>query len=284
MAEQQQLAVIPQRQGILAKFGERYDLEPQKVMNIVAQTVFKGSDKEPPLGPEEVAAALIVCNAYNLNPFTKEIYAFRSKGKLLIVVGVDGWSAIVNRQEQLNGIEFEEHFDEKGYIKAVTCKIHRKDCALPVVVTEYTHECRRDSTPWQTMPIRMTRNRAFVQCARIAFSVSGIIDNDEAQTIEGSPEFVSNQTKQIIDQSASKTEAVKSVIAKRAQAGRKQEQAQAETQQAEPSKDADTSANGVTKTTEESRSANTSTSQSEEPTTGQTEKTYEYPEKDGGLW
>jgi phage recombination protein Bet len=249
MAEQQQLAVIPQRQGILAKFGERYDLEPQKVMNIVAQTVFKGSDKEPPLGPEEVAAALIVCNAYNLNPFTKEIYAFRSKGKLLIVVGVDGWSAIVNRQEQLNGIEFEEHFDEKGYIKAVTCKIHRKDCALPVVVTEYTHECRRDSTPWQTMPIRMTRNRAFVQCARIAFSVSGIIDNDEAQTIEGSPEFVSSQTKQIIDQSATRTDAVKAAVHARATRATKAQpqtvEAQVETQampreDAEPAKEADT--------------------------------------------
>jgi hypothetical protein len=30
MADQQNhLAVIPQKQGIIAKFGERYDLEPQ---------------------------------------------------------------------------------------------------------------------------------------------------------------------------------------------------------------------------------------------------------------
>jgi phage recombination protein Bet len=222
----QQLAVSPQRQGIIAKFGEQYDMEPGKVMNIVANTVFKGSDKEPPLVPEEIAAALIVCNAYNLNPFTKEIYAFRSKGKLLIVVGIDGWATIVNRQPQFNGIEFEEHFDDRGNIRAVTCRMHRKDRALPTVVTEYTHECRRDTIPWNTMPIRMTRNRAFVQCARIAFSVSGIIDNDEAQTIEGSPEFVTGETKAIIDQSSSKMDAVKAVIKKRAQAGNGKEQAQ----------------------------------------------------------
>jgi phage recombination protein Bet len=231
----QQTALVPQRQGIIAKFGERYDLEPNKVMNIVAQTVFKGSDKEPPLAPEEIAAALIVCNAYNLNPFTKEIYAFRSKGKLLIVVGVDGWAAIVNRQEELNGIEFEEHFDDKGFIRAVTCKIHRKDCALPVVVTEYTHECRRDTVPWNTMPIRMTRNRAFVQCARVAFSISGIVDDDEARTIEGSPEFISSASKQIIDQSATRTEAVKAVVRKRAQAGNgKDHEPEPAQQQAEP--------------------------------------------------
>jgi phage recombination protein Bet len=197
-----------------------YDVEPQKVLAIVAATVFKQAGNEPPLSQEETAAALIVCNAYNLNPFTKEIYAFRSKGKLLVVVGVDGWAAIVNRQSELNGIEFEEHFDDKGVIRAVTCKIHRKDCALPVVVTEYTHECRRDTIPWNTMPIRMTRNRAFVQCARVAFSVSGIIDSDEAQTIEGSPEYVTHETRAIIDSSATKTDAVRAVVAKRANAAK----------------------------------------------------------------
>ena len=224
-----QLAVTPQRQGVIAKFATMYDVEPQKVLAIVAATVFKQAGNEPPLSQEETAAALIVCNAYNLNPFTKEIYAFRSKGKLLIVVGVDGWAAIVNRQSELNGIEFEEHFDDKGVIRAVTCKIHRKDCALPVVVTEYTHECRRDTIPWNTMPIRMTRNRAFVQCARVAFSVSGIIDSDEAQTIEGSPEYVTHETRAIIDSSATKTDAVKAVVAKRANAAK--EKAQPEQQQ-----------------------------------------------------
>lgn len=224
MADQQTAIVPASRPGIIAKFGERYDLDANKVLSIVANTVFRGSDKEPPLTNEEVAAALIVCNAYELNPFTKEIYAFRSKGKLLIVVGVDGWSTIVNRQAQLNGVEFEEHFDEKGFIHAVTCKIHRKDRALPTVVTEYTHECRRDTIPWQSMPIRMTRNRAFVQCARIAFSISGIVDDDEAMTIDGSPEFRGKPIDAQIDTSGTRTETVKQVIQHRKQR-----------QQAEPS-------------------------------------------------
>jgi phage recombination protein Bet len=210
---------------MIAKFAERYDVASDKVFALVGSTIFRAAKQEDALTPEETVAALIVCNAYDLNPFTKEIYAFRSKGKLLIVVGVDGWAAIVNRQTQLNGIEFDEHFDDKGIIRAVTCKIHRKDCALPVVVTEYTHECRRDTIPWNTMPIRMTRNRAFVQCARVAFSISGIVDDDEARTIEGSPEFAPSETRTIIDQSQSKSDAVKSVVRRRAQQveGNKQE-------------------------------------------------------------
>ena len=223
-AQQQSTALVTQRQGVITKFATAYDLEPAKVLSIVANTIFRANKQEDALSQEEIAAALIVCNAYSLNPFTKEIYAFRSKGKLLIVVGVDGWAAIVNRQSQLNGIEFEEHFNDKGVIQAVTCKIHRKDCALPVVVTEYTHECRRDTIPWQTMPIRMTRNRAFVQCARMAFSISGIVDDDEARTIEGAPEFVTSETKAIIDQAPSKTDAVKAVVAKRAARAAAQEE------------------------------------------------------------
>lgn len=172
---------------LLQRFSQRYEIDATKVLAIVGATVFRQGKDEPPLSPEETQAALIVINQYDLNPFTKEIYAFRSKGKLLIIVGVDGWSVIVNRQEQLNGIEFEEHFDDKGAIQSVTCKIHRKDRALPTVITEYTRECKRDTDPWRNMPVRMTRNRAFVQCARLAFSITGIIEEDEAQTIEGAP-------------------------------------------------------------------------------------------------
>lgn len=226
-----QTAPTINRPGIVAKFGERYDLDPAKVMGIVAQTIFRQGSNEQPLSNEEVAAALIVANAYELNPFTKELYAFRSKGKLLIVVGVDGWSTIVNRQPQMNGIDFEEHFDDKGIIHAVTCKIFRKDRALPIVVTEYTHECRRDTVPWNTMPIRMTRNRAFVQCARIAFSISGIVDDDEANTIEGAPEFNSRPIDLELTAGSTRTDTVKQVIQHRKARTNGQQETQADSGQ-----------------------------------------------------
>lgn len=219
------------RKSVMLSFATEYGLEPAKVMSIVTETIFRGGREEPPLTPAEVAAALIVCNAYNLNPFTKEVYAFRSKGKLLIVVGVDGWSTIVNRQPQLNGIEFEEHFDEQGAIQAVTCKIHRKDRALPVIVTEYTRECFRDTDPWRKMPIRMTRNRAFVQCARIAFSISGIVDDDEAGTIEGAPMLAGPSTL-ALESGASRTENVKAAIA-HAKGQQKKKEAPAPQQEAD---------------------------------------------------
>lgn len=182
--------------SLLAKFGERYEIEPAKVLSILANTAFKQSGNEPALSNDEVAAAMIVCNQFDLNPFLKEIYAFRSKGKLLIVVSVDGWCKIINERKQLNGMEFEEHFDETGKIYSVTCKLHRSDRTMPTVVTEYIDECKRPTDPWTKSPIRMLRHRALMQCARYAFSISGIVDEEEAALID--PTF--NPSIPIIDQ------------------------------------------------------------------------------------
>ena len=172
------------KRSILESIGARYQIDPAKVMSVLSATAFKQSKEEPPLTPEEFQAALIVANQYELNPFTKEIFAFRSKGKLLTVVSIDGWCAVINRRPELNGIEFTEQF-ENGKIFSVTCKIHRKDRALPIVVTEYLSECQRDTDPWKKSPIRMLRHKALIQCGRVAFSVSGIVDPEEAETIAG---------------------------------------------------------------------------------------------------
>jgi len=182
-----QAAIQPVSRNILAhRFADRFEIDPANVMSIVASTIFKQGKDEAPLTPDETHAAMIVCNQYDLNPFLKEIYAFRSKGKLLIYVSVDGWCKVINRQEQLDGIEFEEHFDDKGKISGVTCKIFRKDRRMPIVVTEYWSECSRDTEPWRKSPVRMTRHRALVQCARVAFSISGIMDEEDAESIQGS--------------------------------------------------------------------------------------------------
>lgn len=174
-----------ERSSLLANFGTRYQIDPSKVLSVLSATVFRAGKKEDELSLEEMQAALIVANQYQLNPFTKEIYAFRSQGKLLIVVSVDGWSVLVNRQPQLDGIEFSEQFDDKGHILSITCRMHRKDRRIPTVVTEYLSECKRNTGPWGQSPIRMLRHRAFIQCARVAFSISGVMDEEDAARMPG---------------------------------------------------------------------------------------------------
>ena len=42
-------------------------------------------------------------------------------------------------------------------------------------------ECKKESEPWKKWPARMLRHKSLIQCARYAFSLSGIVDPDEAE-------------------------------------------------------------------------------------------------------
>lgn len=141
-------------------------------------TAFKGGANDAQLG-----ALLLVASQYGLNPWTKEIYAFPDRNNGIVpVVGVDGWSRIINSHDAFDGMDFEQD-DE-----SCTCIIYRKDRSHPIKVTEWMAECRRDGVgPWKSHPRRMLRHKAMIQCARLAFGYVGIFDQDEAERIVEAP-------------------------------------------------------------------------------------------------
>lgn len=132
----------------------------------------------------ELAIVTGVCATYGLNPLVKECAAFVSGGKLSVVVMVDGWYKMVNRRPEFDGVEFDDKFDEKGALLSITCRMFIKGRERPVCVTEYMAECRDPkSSVWQKWPARMLRHKAYIQCARMAFGISEVIDDDEASRI-----------------------------------------------------------------------------------------------------
>jgi phage recombination protein Bet len=147
--------------------------ESADLINVLKATAFKGQ-----VSDAQMSALLIVANQYRLNPWTKEIYAFPDKNNGIVpVVGVDGWSRIINENPQFDGMDFKQDDD------SCTCIIFRKDRTHPVQVTEYMSECKRPTGPWQSHPKRMLRHKAMIQCARLAFGYVGIFDQDEAERI-----------------------------------------------------------------------------------------------------
>jgi hypothetical protein len=60
----------------------------------------------------------------------------------------------------------------------------RKNHDQPVVVTEFLSECYRNTEPWNLMPARMLRHKAFKEAARYCFGFSGVIDEDEARDMK----------------------------------------------------------------------------------------------------
>ncbi len=162
-----------QAPSLLAKIATRYSVDPAKMLATLKATAFKGD-----VSNEQMLALLVVADQYNLNPFTKEIYAFPDRQNGIVpVIGVDGWARIINNSPEFDGMEFEQDAE------SCTCVIYRKDRAHPTKVTEYLSECRRETAPWKSHPRRMLRHKAMIQCARLAFGFVGVFDQDEAERI-----------------------------------------------------------------------------------------------------
>lgn len=177
------------------KLASSFGLPPNpELYQVLKATAFKSKDG---VSDDQLSALLIVANQYGLNPWTKEIYAYPDKNNGIVpVVGVDGWSRIINNNPVLDGINFaysEETVQHKGKTCHVwiDCIIHRKDRAHPIIVRELFDEVVRSvsfPTPWDTHPNRMHRHKALIQCARLAFGFGGIYDQDEAERIIEVPE------------------------------------------------------------------------------------------------
>lgn len=184
MAEVANLPVEQQRpqRSVIQAMAERYGMEAEAFEVTVRATCSPTGKDVKPLTKPEFAAFLLVAKEYNLNPLTKEIYAFPKRGGGVVpVVSVDGWVSLVNSHSACDGIEFSEDHDSEGNLISCTCSIYRKDRSRPVIVTEYFDECYRATDPWK-MKHRMLRHKALIQCARYAFGFSGIYDEDEAAT------------------------------------------------------------------------------------------------------
>lgn len=166
---------IQQHKGVLVDMADRYQMNPQAFEATLRSTVMPQN-----VTREQFAAFLMVAKKYNLDPITKQIYAFPAKGGgIQPVVSIDGWMTLINSHPQFDGMEFDDVLDG-GKLIAITCRMFRKDRSHPVSVTEYMSECNRATDTWKKWPARMLRHKAAIQAARYAFSFSGIIDEDEA--------------------------------------------------------------------------------------------------------
>ncbi|KAF1006745.1 MAG: hypothetical protein GAK28_02421 [Luteibacter sp.] len=167
------------------------EAEPQELVTVLKATAFKGQ-----VSDAQMMALLVVSNQYGLNPWTKEIYAFPDKNNGIVpVVGVDGWSRIINTNDQFDGMEFEYGPLDGKHHEWIECIIYRKDRSRPTRVREYWDEVYRNGIgPWQSHGKRMHRHKATIQCARLAFGFVGIYDQDEAERIiEGDYKVVGNR-------------------------------------------------------------------------------------------
>lgn len=188
-------------QTIVVSMAERFGVDETKLLATLKATAFRQSG-EYEITDEQMYALLIVASQYNLNPFTREIFAFPDwkSGGIVPVVSVDGWNRIANENPLFDGVEFVYAPDVIQYDGAtapvhtwIEAVLYRKDRTHPIRVREYADECYKPPFvdqwsntkpgPWQSHPKRMLRHKAEIQCYRVGFGFVGIYDEDEAYRI-----------------------------------------------------------------------------------------------------
>lgn len=180
MNQQVAIAEQPQRRSVTVDMANRYGMDAAPFESVLRATVVP---KE--CSKEQFAAFLLVAREHNLNPITREIFAFpKQGGGIQPIVSVDGWANLVNSHPQCDGFEFADEMNDKGELVAITCRIFRKDRKHPSSATEYMSECKRDTATWKQWPRRMLRHKALIQAARYTFGFAGIVDPDEAERAE----------------------------------------------------------------------------------------------------
>lgn len=203
-----------EKPSLLKKFSSKYSVDPDKMMNTLKATAFH--QRNGGITNEQMMALLVVADQYNLNPFTKEIYAFPDKGGIIPIVGVDGWCRIINENPHFDGMEFKQSENNLEMPEAkpapewIECIIYRNDRNHEIAVREYLDEVYRPpfkqgmKGPWQTHTKRFLRHKAMIQAARIAFGYTGIYDQDEGeriiegQVISREPEQTENKTETVL--------------------------------------------------------------------------------------
>lgn len=189
--------------SLVTRIANRYGVDNKKFYETLKATAFKQQDGSAP-SDEQMMVLLIVAEQYGLNPFTREIFAFPDKSNGIIpVVGVDGWSRIINEHPQYDGVEFVYSDTKIKMLGAkvecpewIECVIYRKDRARPTRIKEFLDEVYREpiqkngqfgpytvTGSWQTHTKRQLRHKSLIQCSRVAFGFSGIYDQDEAERI-----------------------------------------------------------------------------------------------------
>lgn len=189
--QQQRVASKPaEGTSLVVQMASEWGLEAGKLLSTLRDTAFRMRANEPAATDAEMFALLSVARHYNLNPFLKEIYAFRNKGGgISPIVGYDGWVRLVERQTDYEGEEWKHGFDETpgpdgeplGFF--YECLMYRRGRRFPISRRQYFRENVRDTEPWRGMPTRMLMIRAYIQSARAAFGFGGIYDDDEGEKI-----------------------------------------------------------------------------------------------------
>lgn len=138
----------------------------------------------PDLSDDELKLFAMVAARSGLDPFAKQVYAVKRKGRVTFQTGIDGYRSIAARTGMYDGQDEPEYGPvcgcgdkrPEGHPEYATVRVYRKGVARPIGATAYWHEYKpeagesgRGDDMWRRMPRVMIAKVAEALALRKAF-------------------------------------------------------------------------------------------------------------------
>jgi phage recombination protein Bet len=138
----------------------------------------------PDLSADELRLFAMVASRSGLDPFAKQIYAVKRKGRVTFQTGIDGYRSIAARTGLYDGQDEPEYGpvcacgDDRpaGHPEFATVRVYRKGVTRAIAATAYWHEYKPEQgergtqdTMWTKMPRVMIAKVAEALALRKAF-------------------------------------------------------------------------------------------------------------------
>jgi len=145
---------------------------------------------------DELRMFLHIAKSYGLDPFNKEIFFWKIKGKPTIMTSRDGYLKIADRHKEYNGLVSDvvrendkfirkaqgidhEYGTKRGDIIGAYALVYRKDREYPVYVFAPFKEYFAGTRVWSQYPSAMILKVAESMALKRAFTVSGLVTAEE---------------------------------------------------------------------------------------------------------
>lgn len=129
----------------------------------------------PDLTDDELKLFAMVAARSGLDPFAKQVYAIKRKGRVTFQTGIDGYRSIAARTGMYDGQDEPEYgpWTDKpyGHPESATVRVHRKGVAHPIAATAFWDEYHPEENDfmWRRMPRVMLAKVAEALALRKAF-------------------------------------------------------------------------------------------------------------------
>lgn len=171
------------------ELGEMFAMPANSIVKLVRDQIIQVPRDGHPATPAELAFVMSVMRQYRLNPFIKQIHAWRDwQGRLAVMVGYDGWVQYAREQATYRGVSYEfgpvvPSPDGKGkncweWIRATVHDQARGDLVqVPVYLEEWYVKQRKDKPePWQNQTKHRLHLKAFTSAIREVYGLGGVSD------------------------------------------------------------------------------------------------------------